>query len=217
MDWAQRPVGNLPYISAPPRADNSPSLYYNSNNNCSPYGCREDGWRGNHSGPANWPEQDPAQNPCHPGYSVYGVDDFRDVPVYFSQVLRHNVELEPLAMVFSSATNAYRIHREISRIIFEQTQINIAKQDNAVLAAVMAEAFRGYRVRYKRNDIHQDVTYLNSLVIEGIAPRALANLKAQIAYLPLIDKVQTGPPNPVLLSQRGLDGRSAYDLGRFLP
>jgi hypothetical protein len=54
-------------------------------------------------------------------------------------------------------------------------------------------------------------------VINAITPRALMNLKAQIAYLPLIDRVATPLPLPVNLSNKGIDGKSGYDLGRFLP
>lgn len=210
-----RPYSGIPWKTAPPLPNSSPSLLYNTS--CTPYGCREPGWRGQYGGPFGTPEQDPQQNPCNGGISIYSVEDFQDVPVYFAGVLKHNYALEPLAMVFSSPENAYRIHREISRQIYEQTQINIAKQESQVLAAVMSQAFIGYRTRYKTNDIQEDITYLNNLVIAALVPRALANLKQQMAYLPLIDRVAQPIPLPVNLSKKGLDGRSGYDLGRFLP
>jgi len=212
-----QPLSGIPYKTAPPLPENSPSLYYNANNDCSPYGCREGGFRGNYGGPFNWPAQDPAQNACHPGYSVYSVEDFRDVPVYFADLMQHNFELEPLALVFSSAENAYRIHREIARRIYEQEHINIGKQDTAVLAMVMYRAFIGYRVRYKRNNIDEDITYLNSLVIENLTGRALWNLKSQIGYLRHVDRVAIPIPLPANVSNKGIDGKSAYDLGRYLP
>ena len=212
--WSQ---ASVPYKTAPPLPDNSPSLYYNVNNDCSPYQCREGGFRGNFGGPFGTPEQDPAQNACHPGYSYYTVDDFRDVPVYFAKLMQHQYELEPLAMVFSSAENAYRIHREIGRIIYEQMHMHIAKQDTAVLAMVMYRAFEGYRVRFKRNNMQEDVDYLNSLVIANLTPRALELLKAQVAYGSLIDRVAQPIPLPVNVSNKGIDGRSTYDIGRYLP
>ena len=208
---------NLPWKTAPPLAENSTSLLYNADNSCSPYGCREAGFRGNHGGPFGTPQQDPAQNPCHPGYSFYGPEDFKDVTVYFAGHLHHKYELEPLAMVFASAENAYRIHKEVGRIIYEQMHVHIAKQDNAALAAVMANAFIGYRTRYKRNDLHEDITYLNSMVVAALTPRAMSNLGQQQAYLALVDRVALPIPLPVNVSNKGIDGRSGYDLGRFLP
>ena len=155
--------------------------------------------------------------PCSPGTSHYSVQDFQDVPVYFAGLMKYNFELEPLALQFSSADNAYRIHKEVSRVVYEQYNEWIAKQDNQVLAATMFSAFKGYRTRYKTGDMQKDLDYLNSLVLDVLIPRALANLRQLIGYLPLWDRVAVPLPLPVNLSSKGQNGKNSYDITRFLP
>lgn len=236
---AERPYGGQPWRTAPPMPDQCAQQVFGMNLPESagfsaahnkpyggagtpdrPYGERYAGVYGNYGPPPaapEYPELDPARNPCHPGYSEYSKEDFRDVPVLFAQLMKHKYQLEPLAIAFASAENAYRLHRAVSDVVYEQYNQWIAKQDNFVLAMTMFKAYEGYRVRYKTGNLEEDVDYLNNLVLDVLVPRAQANLRVDIAYLTTNLRVAQPIPLPVNLSQKGQDGKSGYNLTRFLP
>lgn len=159
----------------------------------------------------------PTTSSCYAGTSLYTVDDFKDVPIYFAGLMKHCFQMDELSLAFSSADTAYRIMREISRIVYDQHGVWIGKQDNRVLAQTMYSAYAGYRVRYKHGNLQKDVENLAALVLDNIVPRVLANYTQLVGYLPLIDRVAQPIPLPKNMSGRGLDGRSVYDVGRFLP
>ena len=215
----------IPWRTAPPMANQCENQVFGMNlpnapPNRGPYTPRYAGFQGNYGpppAPPQFPELDPARNPCHPGYSEYDKNDFRDVPVLFAQLMKHKYQLDSLAVAFSSAENAYRIHRQVGDVVREQFNIDIAKQDNFVLAQTMFSAYAGYRVRYKTGDLEEDVDYLNNLVLGVLIPRALANMRVDIAYLSSNLRVAQPIPLPVNLSSRGQNGKSGYDLTRFLP
>lgn len=237
---AERPYGGQPWRTAPPLPDactnqvqtlNLPEVtgysaphnmgYGGAGTTDRPYGERYAGSLGNYGPPPSpWddPWADPARNACHAGISIYSVEDFRDVPIYFAGLMKHRQQLDALALAFSSAENAYKLHREIGRIIKEQMNLEVAKQSNQILASIMFNAYLGYATRYRRGVLEEDITYLNNLVVDALVPRALANMRQLIGSLPTqYDRVAQPIPLPVNVSKRGLDARSTFDLTRFLP
>jgi hypothetical protein len=151
------------------------------------------------------------------GYTPSTVEDFRDVPILFASLMKYKNQLEPLALAFMGMHNAYRIHREISRIVYEQTGVIIEKQESQPLAQVMWAAYSGNIVRYRTGQLDRDLEELNRLVLDGMVPRVLSNLRSQLDFAAQVNQVQTPIPLPVSLSSKGIDGRSTYDLTRFLP
>jgi hypothetical protein len=148
--------------------------------------------------------------------SEYSVQDFEIYPTLFYEATKRAFPLDELGKRFCAPENVFAIHRELSLAVHEKFHIWIAKQNDTQLSEVMIKAYISFfNINHRTGDLEEDLYNLNVMVIKSCIGPMLSKLSMQIKQLMEIDRVAVPGPRPVNVSNRGLDGRSVFELDRF--
>jgi hypothetical protein len=122
-----------------------------------------------------------------------------------SDMLRGNLERNPLSDAFFSPTNVTTIQNKIRRYVFENSQPKgyvIDEQSVDELKIIMRAMYYQY-AKHGKNDIAGQVNELNKYVINWSGPHILSAVDHYIYYLKDIDTLPVPMPQPVNLSSAG--------------
>lgn len=146
----------------------------------------------------------------------YGVEDFKEIPKIFDDLNKHYFCIDRFGKIFSSPTNAFSIHREISKQLFNLYQVWIPKQEDTEFAQILSNAYRDFmNINRKTGNDETDLYNLNVSVIEATIPIMISNIELSKKRLNIIDKIPTPITLPQAMNTKGIDGRSVHDLSQF--
>jgi len=130
----------------------------------------------------------------------------RDVETNFqADMLRGNLEKNPLSDSFFSTENVAILQHNIRRYVFEKSQPKgyvIDNQSTDELKIIMRAMYYQY-AKHGKNDIAGQVAELNNYVVSWSGPHILSAVDHYFYYLKDIDTLPVPMPQPVHLSSAG--------------